>query len=63
MDSALSAAFEPIAFLQRLHEGFLLLQSFCFIYFPSPPACQLGAGLVLGVPWAPVGGGDLGTVP
>lgn len=39
MDSALSAAFEPIAFLQRLHEGFLLSPSFCFMDSLLPPPC------------------------
>lgn len=36
MDSAISAAFQPITFLQRLHEGFLLSQLFCFIYSLLP---------------------------
>lgn len=43
MDSAISAAFKPIAFLQRLHEGFLSLQSFCFIYSPSPSSLPRAA--------------------
>lgn len=48
MDSAISAAFKPIAFLQRLHEGFLLLQSFCFIYSPSPSSLLAGAAMQAG---------------
>lgn len=48
MDSAISAAFKPIAFLQRLHEGFLLLQSFCFIYSPSPSSLPVGAATPAG---------------
>lgn len=49
MDSAISAAFKPITFLQRLHEGFLLLQSFCFIYSPSPSSLPAGAATQAGV--------------
>lgn len=41
MDSAISAAFTTITFLQRLHEGFLLLQLFCFIYSLLLLPCQL----------------------
>lgn len=59
MDSAISAAFKPITFLQCLHEGFLLSQLFCFIY-SLLPASRRCAGTCC-CPWrVPGGPGGIG---